>query len=123
MSNRLPTPPRELGKAGRETWRAILADYELSGADLLVLRQICAMADQIESLRPMLELGPFIKDPNTGLPRPNPAMVQYRLMTDSMSKKMASIRVIGDVASDEPGRPQKHSGFRGYQQGQLRAVK
>ena len=121
MSNRLPTPPRELGKAGRETWRAILADYELSGADLLVLKQICVMADQIEALRPMLELGPFMKG-NDGLPRVNPAVQQYRLMTDSMSKKLASIRVIGDVG-DEPGRPQKHSGFRGYQQGQLRAVK
>jgi hypothetical protein len=122
MTSRLPTPPRELGKAGRETWRAILADYELSGADLLVLRQICMMADQIESLRPMLELGPFVKGPD-GLPRPNPAYVQFRLMTDSMSKKMASIRVIGDIAGDDSGRPQKHSGFRGYQQGQLRAVK
>ena len=123
MSNRLPAPPRELDKTGRETWRAILADYELSGADLLVLRQICVMADQIESLRPMLELGPFMKDPATGMPKPNPAMVQYRLMTDSMSKKLASIRVIGDVAGDDTGRPQKHSGFRGFQQGQLRAVK
>ena len=67
--SRLPAPPRELGKAGREAWRAITEDYELSGADLLVLRQIGLMSDQLESLKPVLAAGPFIKDPNTGLPR------------------------------------------------------
>jgi hypothetical protein len=120
---RPPAPPRELDKAGRETWRAILAEYELTGADLLVVRQICVMADQLEQLRPLLAAGWFFKDPNTGLPRVNPAYQQYRLLTDSMGKKMASIRIIGDVAGDDSGRPQKHSGFRGFQNGQLRAVK
>jgi hypothetical protein len=118
--SRLPAPPRELGKAGREAWRTILTEYELTGADLLVVRQVCAMADQIEALKPLLEAGWFFKDPN-GLPRVNPAYQQYRLLTDSMGKKMASIRIIGDVA-DDTGRPQKHSGFRGPQQGPLRVV-
>ena len=120
--SRLPAAPKDLGKAGREAWKAINEDYELSGADLLVVKQICAMADQIESLKPLLAMGPFIRDPNTGIPRANPAMVQFRLMTDSMGKKLASIRVIGDVASDDSGRPQKHSGFRGYRSGQLRVA-
>ena len=97
--------------------------YELTGADLLVVKQTCTIADQIEGLKPLLSAGWMFKDPNTGLPRVNPAFVQYRLLTDSMGKKMASIRIIGDVAGDDTGRPQKHSGFRGYQQGDLRVVK
>lgn len=75
--------------------------YELTGADLLVVKQTCTIADQIEGLKPLLSAGWMFKDPNTGLPRVNPAFVQYRLLTDSMGKKMASIRIIGDVAGDD----------------------
>jgi hypothetical protein len=116
---RLPAAPSGLGKAGRRAWRAINEDYELSGADLLVVEQICVEADQAEQLKPLLAMGWFRKDPNTGLPRVNPAYQQHRLLTDSMAKKMASIRIIGNVAEDEQGRPQKRSGFHGFQ---LRAV-
>lgn len=79
------------------------------------------MADQLEELKPLLAAGWFFKDPN-GLPRVNPAYQQYRLLTDSMGKKMASIRIIGDVGTDTD-RPQKHSGFRGYHSGPLQVVK
>jgi hypothetical protein len=119
---RLPAPPPGSGAAGKRHWRTILGDYELSGGDLEVLREIVVVADQIEALRPMMALGPFIKGPD-GQPRTNPAVVQFRLMVLVKARLMAAIRVIGDTADDEHDRPQRRVGVKGVYTGTLKAVK
>ena len=108
--------------AGKRHWHTINADYELSGADLEVLREIATIADMVEALKPLMALGPLIKAPD-GQPRANPATVQYRLLVMQKTRQMAAIRVIGDVGEDEHDRPQRRVGVKGVYTGTLKAVK
>lgn len=119
---RLPSPPPGLGVAGKHHWKAVLLDYELSGADLLILREICEIADMIDRLRPMLRVGLLMKGPDDQ-PRTNPALVQYRLLTMQKARLCAALRVIGDTSEDEHDRPQRRVGIKGTYQPSLKAVK
>ena len=125
--SRLPPPPPGSGPAGKRLWRSVLADYELSGADLEVLKHAVAVADDIASLEPVLKLGPFIKGAD-GQPRANPALVQRRQLVLVMTRLLAAIRVVGDVGSDEHDRGQRRVGLKGVYAGNahtpnLKAVK
>jgi hypothetical protein len=120
--SRLPAPPPGSGVAGKRHWRALNEDYELSGADLEVARDIVTIADQIEALKPMMALGAFVKG-SDGQPRANPALVQYRHLVMLKARLLAAIRVIGDTAEDEHDRPQRRVGFKGTYPGKLKAVK
>lgn len=122
--SRLPAPPPGSGAVGKRLWRAVNQDYDLSGADLEILEHAVTIADDIDALAPMLKLGPFMKDPNTGMPRVNPALVQKRQLVIVMTRLLAAIRVVGDAAEDEHDRPQRRVGFKGtYPNASLRAVK
>jgi hypothetical protein len=122
MSNQ-PQPPKGTGPAGRRPWRSVNENYELSGADLEILKHAASIADDIAGLEPMLKLGPFLKDPNTGLPRANPALVQKRQLVIVLARLLSAIRVVGDAAEDEHDRPQRRVGFKGTYGGTLKAVK
>ncbi len=117
---RVPPPPKAAGPAGRRLWREANAEYQLSGADLAVLRRAVQIEDQIEGLEPMLRLGPIIKV--NGAFVANPASVQLRLLTIAMARTLAALRIIGDESAGEAGtRTQHRSGFRGAYTG-LRSV-
>ncbi len=118
----MPQPPKGLGPGGRRLWRTVNQDFELSGADLEILKHAATIADDIDGLEPMLKLGPFMKDPKTGMPRANPALVQKRQLVIVMARLLAAIRVVGDVGEDEHYRPQRRVGVKGVYGGKLRAV-
>ena len=119
---RVPRPPATAGPAGRRLWRAVHGEYRLSGADLEVLRAAVIIADQLDQLESLVRAGgPLIRD-RDGLPAPNPASVQHRLLSICLGRLLASIRVIGDEAPGESGtRLQHRSGVRGPYTG-LKAV-
>lgn len=121
--SRAPRPPAAAREAGRRLWRAVLGEYELTGADLEVLRQAVLVADELAALETMVRAsGPLIRD-RDGLPVPNPASVQHRLLSITYGRLLACIQVVGDVADQhDPARPQRRSGFRGTYTGGLRAV-
>jgi hypothetical protein len=100
----------------------VLGEYGLSGGDLEILRAAVVTVDQMAALEPLiLAGGPLIRDKD-GHPVANPASQQYRLLSITLGRLLASIRVIGDVAEGETGtRLQHRSGFRGPYSG-LRAV-
>jgi hypothetical protein len=118
---RIPSPPKDLSDAGRKLWRAIMADFEVQGAELMLVTDACVLADRMEALRPMLKLGPLMKGPD-GLPRPNPADQQFRLLVIAKARLLAAAQVAGEVRGEkhDPARPQKHAGIRGVHA--LRAV-
>ncbi len=130
----MPQPPPGTGPAGKRLWREVLKEFELSGADLEVLRDAVVLSDQIEALLPMIgavpmtgpdgrpvKMGPLIKGPD-GQPRANPALVQFRLLSAARTKLLAALQVVGEAPDQvhDPGRPQKRSGYRGFHG--LRAV-
>src|SRR6266702_4929511 len=96
----LPKPPQGAGPAGRRLWRAVQQDFEVSGADEEILRQAVTIADEIEALRPMITLGPFIKDKD-GQPKPNPASVQHRHLSIVLARLLAAIQVVGQQTGEE----------------------
>jgi hypothetical protein len=122
-TSRAPRPPASAGEAGRRLWRAVHAEYELTGADLEVLRQAVTVADELAGLEALVRAsGPLIRD-RDGLPAPNPASQQHRLLSITLARLLASIQVIGDQAdAHDPARPQRRSGVRGVYAGGLRAV-
>jgi hypothetical protein len=114
VTTSLPAAPPGSGAAGKRLWRSVLAEFELSGADLVILAQAVVVTDEIEALRPMLALGPFIKDKD-GQPRVNPAQVQHRLLSITLARLLSVVQVVGELAGEEhdPARPQKRAGVRG----------
>src|SRR6266436_748566 len=96
----VPAPPKGLGPAGRRLWRSVCAEFELSGGDAEVLRHACVTADQLEALEPMRRLGPFMKSAD-GQPKVNPAYVEHRHQSLVLTRLLASIQVIGEVAGEE----------------------
>ena len=65
--------PSGLGKAGRALWRSVLADYELSAAELAVLRRACVTADYLDRIDAALSEG-LTAEGSLGQPRPHPLM-------------------------------------------------
>ena len=120
-----PRPPETAQDAGRRLWKTVLGEYDLSGADLELLRQAVVIADELAILEKLIRAsGPLIRDGN-GNPRANPAAVQFRLHADSLGKLLAALQVVGERLDDpfdehDQDRPQKRSGPRGYYR--LRAV-
>jgi hypothetical protein len=121
MTAGMPQPPKGMGPAGRRLWRSVNEDFVLAGADLEILKHAATIADDIDGLGPMLQLGPFMKGPD-GMPRANPALVQKRQLVIVMTRLLAAIRVVGDVGEDERDRPQRRVGVKGVYGGKLRAV-
>jgi hypothetical protein len=120
--SRLPRPPSGSGPAGKRLWRSVLREYSLTGGDLFLLEHAVVLADEVAGLAALLAIsGPVITD-RFDQPCANPVAVQHRLATIALGRVLASIRVIGDAAADEPGtRTQHRVGFRPPYTG-LRAV-
>lgn len=115
-----PAPPAGLGVAGRRLWNGVLREYGLTAADLEVLRQACVKADILAALAKQIQKdGPLVVD-RFGEIRSNPALVEFRQLSNTYAKELASIRVIGE-ADDDADRPQRRVGYRGFQTG-LHAV-
>jgi hypothetical protein len=97
------------------------SEYQLTGADLEVLRQAVLVADELAQLEALVRAsGPLIRD-RDGLPAANPASQQHRLLSITFARLLAAIQVIGDQAeAHDPARPQRRSGVRGVYP--LRAV-
>jgi hypothetical protein len=45
-----PPVPRDLGAAGRKLWREVVADFELSPTELILLGETCRTLDAVELL-------------------------------------------------------------------------
>lgn len=120
----IPKAPEHLGLAGKKLWRSVLSEFDVAGAERELVSDACAIADQQEALREMMRLGPMMKGPD-GMPRANPAMVQFRLLSITKARLLAAAQVVGEVKGEEhdPSRPQKRAGVRGVHPGGLRAVK
>lgn len=50
MTSRNPRPPRDLGTGGKSLWVDVLADFELSPAETVLLHQACRARDELDAL-------------------------------------------------------------------------
>ena len=69
-----PRPPKGLSARGRRLWRAVVAEYELSSAELEVLGSALALLDRAESAATIVRAEGLITKDRYGSPKPHPAV-------------------------------------------------
>ena len=69
-----PRPPQSLSAAGRRLWRGVVGAYELSPAEMELLRQACRTVDLLDRLDVELLDEPLTVTGSTGQPRSNPLL-------------------------------------------------
>lgn len=97
-------PPRGTGRAGREIWAAVSAQFELEAHELQVLRQIAVVADRIASSDAAV-----VRDGVLVEGRAHPALIESRLQRVTLGRLLSILR-LPDL---EDRRPQHRRGFRG----------
>ena len=77
MTNRTrrPVAPEGLDAAGKRLWRAVLADYDLSAAELETLRQACRTVDVLARIDAVLAVEDMVAEGSMGQARPHPLLL------------------------------------------------
>lgn len=94
------TVPKHLGRAGRELWRRVLEEFEITdAAGLALLQSACEARGRIEDARQAIdEHGVVVKD-RFGELRPNPATAVETQARSAMVRALNALRLTpGDAA-------------------------
>src|SRR3954452_173338 len=82
------TEPYSGGSAGARLWTRVLAEFELSETELVLLREACRTADAVE------ELHGYVDEQGTMIDgRPNPALVELRQQRILLARLVVALRV------------------------------
>jgi hypothetical protein len=74
MSDESLKPPDDLETAGRRLWDSVAASFVLNAAEVEILRQAAATADEIALLEAELRSSSLVVAGYSGQPRPNPLL-------------------------------------------------
>lgn len=110
---RVPRPPAELCKSGRELWRAVLGEYQLETHEQQLLREMCRTADWLDRLAAVVATEGVL-DPDTG--KAHPAAVEARQLRIAYARLSAALRLPAGEEGDQQAsarRPQRRVGARG----------
>ena len=83
-------PPKATKTAGRRLWKSIMDDYDLSGAELEILRQAVRVADVLDDLAAIVAAEGVIEN---GTGRARPAVVEQRQESIALARLLASLRL------------------------------
>lgn len=106
---RVPRPPGELRRAGRELWRAVMDSYDLETHERRLLREMCRTADDLDALADIVAREGVL-DPETG--RAHPALVEARQQRIAFARLVAALRLpAGEEGDEQRGarRPQRRA--------------
>jgi hypothetical protein len=104
----VPEPPDDAKAAGQRLWRSILADYDLSTHETVLLTQAVRVTDLCEDLQAIVTLeGPLV------MGKAHPALVELRMQRILLARLIVALRVpLGD--EDAAGAPRtQYRGVRG----------
>src|SRR3954453_1165781 len=88
MSDENGAEPYVGASAGARLWNRVLADYELSEPELVLLREACRTADAVE------ELHGYVHEQGTMVDgRANPALVELRQQRILLARLVVALRV------------------------------
>ncbi|HVB77231.1 MAG TPA: hypothetical protein VNI34_05445 [Candidatus Nitrosotalea sp.] len=107
-----PKAPAGLAVAGRKLWRAVTDEYDLLAHEELLLLQACRCADHLDRLADEATHGTVTVENFRGDQVANPAMVEARQQSITLSRLLASLRL---PSGEEEGefRPQRRGASRG----------
>src|SRR3954451_13785400 len=87
--------PYSGGSSGARLWTRVLAEFELSETELVLLREACRTADAVE------ELHGYVDEQGTMIDgRPNPALVELRQQRILLARLVVALRVPLDDDGD-----------------------
>jgi hypothetical protein len=89
--------PARLGPAGRALWRAVIADFELSSAELVLLAAAARQADDVATLEAGLRDG-FVVEGSRGQPRISGAVSEVRQGRLALARLIAELRLPSEGA-------------------------
>lgn len=84
--------PAKLGSAGRGLWRAVLDEFDLSSAELVLLEAACRQADDVATLEAGLADG-FVVAGSKGQPRLSAAVTEARQGRLALARLVAELRL------------------------------
>jgi hypothetical protein len=123
MENRsmsVPRPPAGTGPEGRRLWRSVLAEFDLNGPELTVLRQAVRAADRCEGLAAELAETGLTTRTAHGAVKLNPVAAELRSSELALCRLLLCLRIpLGGVEDDqEPtaGAGGQYRGMRGVYQ-------
>lgn len=94
-------PPAGLGDAGRQLWREVVDEFELSGEGMELLRQAARTVDELELLRDALGTEKRLTvQGSTGQPRAHPLLAEVRAHRQTLARLLAALDLPGE---DEEG--------------------
>lgn len=109
MAAKIPRAPKGVGTQGRRLWAEVLAEHELSQAELAVLAAACRCVGTLERLADALADGGLTSLNAAGAAVTNPLLVEQRLQAATLTRLLASLRL-----PEEPdaARPQRRGAAR-----------
>lgn len=104
-----PRAPRGLGAEGRRFWRSLVADYEFTAGELVLLEKAARTLDDVARIEGELAGAPLTVAGSTGQVRPHPLLAELRGMRALFASLLRSLAL--DHGEDETprGRPLTNS--------------
>jgi len=107
----VPHAPDGAGREGRRLWSSVLAEFELSGYELSILRQAVRAADRCEALAGALAETGLTQLTAHGAVKLNPVAAELRAAELGLCRLLLCLRIpLGGVEDEQRG---QHRGLRG----------
>lgn len=88
-----PATPAGLDQRGRRFWSSTVADFDLSGAELELLAEVCRTLDNLDQLADMIgKHGATVKG-SQGQPVVNPALTEARGQRAILHRLLAALQL------------------------------
>ena len=113
MPDSKPTDVDSLGRAGRELYDSVTAEYELTQWELSQLTAAARLADRLDMLHTAIaETEPMAHNRHGELVA-NPLLAAERNTALALARLLAALRI---PTGDEEAQPQRRGGARGFYQ-------
>ncbi len=124
MTKGIPSAPRGLQRGGRALWGSVTTRFELTGPEMIILKQACRTADLVDRLDQDIRRAGML-DYEGGLRR---VVVEHRMQSLTLARLIGSLR----LPDENDVRPQRRMTSRGtyqsrratwYQEGPIGVVR
>lgn len=103
---KLPSPPRHLGKPGRELFKRLVSDYHITDSGgLALLATACECLDRMRQAQTAIEKDGAIIQDRYGCPKSHPACILERDSRNGFLAAVKALRLDIEEAKGLPGRP------------------
>jgi len=116
--DRIPPPPRGIGKNGRKLWKSVTEYFDLDQHEELLLLQAVRAVDRLDAMAAALEDAPLTVRNARGEEVAHPLLVESRQTSLMLARLLASLRLPSGLIEGEGGeprliRPQRRGAARG----------